>query len=98
MGGQVELIISEANEQKVQQLTQQFKDKERQVQQLQKQLSQVQNEADKNKIEQDLAEASKTIQNLQTQLEREQNKNKFLEEQLEQQTQTVQPNPPAFRK
>ena len=38
------------------------------------------------------------IQNLQTQLEREQNKNKFLEEQLEQQIQTVQPNPPAFRK
>jgi len=95
LGDQVELIISEANEQKVQQLTQQFKDKERQVQQLQKQLSQVQNEADKNKIEQDLGEASTTIQNLQTQLEREQNKNKFLEEQLEQQTQIIQPNPPA---
>jgi hypothetical protein len=53
---------------------------------------------DKSKIEQNLVVANETIQNLQTQLEREQNKSKFLEEQLEQQTQIVQPNPPAFEK
>jgi len=52
----------------------------------------------KAQVEADKATSSKTIQNLQTQLEREQNKTKFLEEQLEQQAQIVKPNPPAFKK
>jgi CHAT domain-containing protein len=52
----------------------------------------------KTQVEANKTTTSETIQNLQTQLEREQNKNNFLEEQLEQQTQIIQPNPPAFEK
>ena len=54
--------------------------------------------AQKDQIEADKIAANKAIQNLQTQLEREQNKNKFLMQQLEeqQQAQTSYPsNPPA---